>query len=260
MGRTNIVGEIPKVPLYPERNLLSFQSTLGTPASCAYIPRPKGLTTGVDMLRHKVIVLAAVLALLGAPLVAQSVVGSGAEIKVRTDQAIQANARAVGKTYPVTVTDDIKDQNGNVAIPKGSPAQVAVTKGPSANEVTLALSSLTVNGHRYLLATNKTTRKGGKEGIGMNKRTGEYVGGGALAGTLIGAIAGGGKGAAIGALLGGAAGAVCALDGGGGGTSADSRSAGEDSTRDGASIPAQPGPAGCPGGSFVEDAPHSSRG
>ena len=207
MGRTNIVGEIPKVPLYPERNLLSFQSTLGTPASCAYIPRPKGLTTGVDMLRHKVIVLAAVLALLCAPLIAQSVVGSGAEIKVRTDQAIQANARAVGKTYPVTVTDDIKDQNGNVAIPKGSPAQVAVTKGPSANEVTLALRSLTVNGHRYLLATNKTTRKGGKEGIGMNKRTGEYVGGGALAGTLIGAIAGGGKGAAIGALAGGAAGA-----------------------------------------------------
>jgi len=162
---------------------------------------------GVDMLRHKVIVLAAVLALLGAPLLAQSVVGSGAEIKVRTDQAIQANASAVGKTYPVTVTDDIKDQNGNVAIPKGSPAQVAVTKGPSANEVTLALRSLTVNGHRYLLTTSKTTRKGGKEGIGINKRTGEYVGGGALAGTLIGAIAGGGKGAAIGAIAGGAAGA-----------------------------------------------------
>jgi len=41
----------------------------------------------------------------------------------------------------------------------------------------------------------------------MNKRTGMYVGGGALAGTLVGALAGGGKGAAIGAVAGGAAGA-----------------------------------------------------
>jgi hypothetical protein len=159
------------------------------------------------MLPRKFASLASVLALVCAPLVAQSVVGSGAEVKVRTDQAIAANASSVGKTYPVTVADDVKDQNGNVAIPKGSPATVAVTKGPSANEVTLGLRSVTVNGHRYLLTTNKTTRKGGKEGIGMNKRTGEYVGGGALAGTLIGAIAGGGKGAAIGAAIGGAAGA-----------------------------------------------------
>src|SRR5207249_3763331 len=42
---------------------------------------------------------------------------------------------------------------------------------------------------------------------GTNKRTGEYVGGGALLGAIIGAIAGGGKGAAIGAAGGAAAGA-----------------------------------------------------
>ena len=39
----------------------------------------------------------------------------------------------------------------------------------------------------------------GEQGIGKNKRTAEYVGGGAVLGTLLGAIAGGGKGAAIGA-------------------------------------------------------------
>lgn len=159
------------------------------------------------MLRHKSIALGAILALLCSPLVAQSVVGSGAEIQVRTDQAIQANSSAAGHTYPVTVAEDVKDQNGNVAIPKGSPAEVAVTKGRSANEVTLALRSVTVNGHQYVLNTDSQVQKGRKSGIGMNKRTGEYVGGGALAGTLIGAIAGGGKGAAIGALAGGAAGA-----------------------------------------------------
>src|SRR5438045_7124252 len=40
-----------------------------------------------------------------------------------------------------------------------------------------------------------------------NKRTGEYVGGGAILGAIIGGIAGGGKGAAIGAGAGAAAGA-----------------------------------------------------
>jgi hypothetical protein len=53
-----------------------------------------------------------------------------------------------------------------------------------------------------------TAATSGKHGgIGANKRTGKFVGGGAVAGTIIGAIAGGGKGAAIGALAGGAAGA-----------------------------------------------------
>lgn len=159
------------------------------------------------MVRQKLFGLCTALTLLCSPLIAQSVVGSGAEIKVRTDQSIEATSSAVGKTYPVTVAEDVKDQNGNVAVPKGSPAEVAVTKGTSKNEVTLALQSVTVNGHQYVLSSSGQNKKTGKSGIGMNKRTGEYVGGGALAGTLIGAIAGGGKGAAIGALAGGAAGA-----------------------------------------------------
>ena len=145
------------------------------------------------MLQHRFLALGVVLALLCSPLLAQSVVGSGSEIQVRTDQAIQADSSAVGKTFPATVSQDVQDHNGNVAIPKGSPAQVAVTKGSKANEVTLGLRSVTVNGHRYLLTTNKTTQQGGKSGIGMNKRTGEYVGGGALAGTLIKNLPLGGK-------------------------------------------------------------------
>jgi hypothetical protein len=44
--------------------------------------------------------------------------------------------------------------------------------------------------------------------VGANKRTAKYAGGGAIIGSIIGAIAGGGKGAAIGALAGGGAGAI----------------------------------------------------
>ena len=44
-------------------------------------------------------------------------------------------------------------------------------------------------------------------GLGANKRTAKYVGGGAAVGAVLGALLGGGKGAAIGALVGGAGGA-----------------------------------------------------
>jgi len=138
---------------------------------------------------------------------AQNIVPAGTEIRVRTDQAIQTNAPSTDRFYGATVSQDVMDASGNVAIPKGSPAELAVRRGANNNEVVLDLESVRVNGRKYSLMADTNARSGGKEGIGKNKRTGEYVGGGALAGTLIGAIAGGGKGAAIGAIAGGAAGA-----------------------------------------------------
>lgn len=131
---------------------------------------------------------------------------SGAEIKVRTDQAITADPASVGRTFTATVSQDVNDSSGNVAIPKGSQAVLAAVQGDKQNEVALDLQAVTVNGRSYALSSGGATTAG-KEGVGKNTRTAKYVGGGALAGTLIGALAGGGKGAAIGALAGGAAGA-----------------------------------------------------
>jgi len=171
------------------------------------------------MIRIKLLSIIAAMALLCSPLVAQSVIASGTEIAVRSDQAITADSKAVGKTYLGTVNADVPDKNGKVAIPHGSRAQLVVvkaadqnmvTKAIDKNAVTLGLGSVSVNNHRLLLNTNSsnaTTQQSGGSGFGMNKRTGVYVGGGALAGTLVGALAGGGKGAAIGAVAGGAAGA-----------------------------------------------------
>jgi hypothetical protein len=135
----------------------------------------------------------------------RAVLSSGTEIKVRADQAIQATTANAGRVFAGTVSEEVRSQNGNVVIPTGARAQIAVSRADN-DEVTLGLRSITVGGRRYLLNTTSNKVEGG-ENIGMNKRTGKYVGGGALAGTLIGAIAGGGKGAAIGALAGGAAGA-----------------------------------------------------
>jgi hypothetical protein len=125
------------------------------------------------------------------------------QIKVRTDTAIPAKPPANAK-YAASVSNDVADSSGNVVIPRGARAQlVAVANG---NDTTLDLRSVTVHGRRYLLTTqdNKSSAPGG---LGANKRTAKYVGGGAAVGAVLGALLGGGKGAAIGGLVGGAGGA-----------------------------------------------------
>ena len=141
-----------------------------------------------------------------------TVVPSGTEIHVRVDQDINAKSGNVqaGAMFPGTISRDVTDSNGNVVIPRGAPAQLAVVQtGNNSNDMTLDLRSVDINGRHYRLDTEDTSASGSSKngGLGANKRTGEYVGGGALAGTLIGALAGGGKGAAIGALAGAGAGA-----------------------------------------------------
>lgn len=138
---------------------------------------------------------------------------AGTEIQVRTDQAVSIKeAGRVGENYSGSVANDVLDKNGRVAIPKGSRAElrvVPVNSSTESKQMTLDLQSVTVGGQLYRIQSETLTSTGSARtgGLGANKRTGEYVGGGALAGTLIGALAGGGKGAAIGALAGGAAGA-----------------------------------------------------
>jgi hypothetical protein len=60
-------------------------------------------------------------------------------------------------------------------------------------DLILDLDSVVVYGQRYSLATNSERIESSREGSGANRRTGEYVGGGALLGSIIGAIAGAAK-------------------------------------------------------------------
>ena len=95
-------------------------------------------------------------------------------------------------------------------IPSGSNAEL-ILRNSTRDEVLLDLESVDVHGQRYAVSTeNESVQAGGseKQGVGANRRTGKYVGGGAVIGSIIGAIAGGGKGAAIGAAAGAGAGAV----------------------------------------------------
>ena len=133
------------------------------------------------------------------------VLSAGTEISVRTNETIDSDmGNSRERTYQAKVERGIRDGNGTIMIPRGSEAELVV-RDTGNNRVILDLNSITVNSQRFLVSTEDIT-KTGQQGLGENKRTGAFVGGGALLGTLLGAIAGGGKGAAIGALAGGAAG------------------------------------------------------
>jgi len=131
---------------------------------------------------------------------------AGTEIAVRTNEQIRTNHGDVGRRYTATIARDVLDANGNVVIPRGSDARLVV-KDAGDGQVSLDLQSVFVNGNRYFLNTMDVRAGNERDGLGANKRTGTYVGGGAVLGTLLGAVAGGGRGAAIGALAGAAAGA-----------------------------------------------------
>jgi hypothetical protein len=133
---------------------------------------------------------------------------AGTIIPVRTVDTIDAHDSGTGRVYAGVVSSDVLDTDAPVAIPRGSDVEMMV-RDIGHHEISLDLDAIVVNGRRYGVATYDVTESGGrKDGIGANGRTGKFIGGGALFGTIIGAVAGGGKGAGIGALAGGSAGAI----------------------------------------------------
>jgi hypothetical protein len=137
----------------------------------------------------------------------------GTQVSVRTEDTINSASAVEGQTYAAEIADNVLDANGDVVVPRGSNAQIvirSVSKGGrirGASDLVLDLQSVSVEGQQYLISTSDV-RETGKQGVGANKRTAEYSGGGAALGAIIGAIAGGGKGAAIGAGAGAGGGAL----------------------------------------------------
>ena len=138
---------------------------------------------------------------------------TGTKVAVRTEETIDSAKAVEGQTFAAEMSDDVMDADGNVVVPRGANAQIVIrsaSKGgrfKGTSDLVLDLQSISVGGKEYLVSTTDLTQKG-KEGLGANKRTGVFTGGGAALGAIIGAIAGGGKGAAIGAGAGAGAGAV----------------------------------------------------
>lgn len=138
---------------------------------------------------------------------------AGTQVAVRTEDTIDSATAAEGQTYAAEITDSVVDADGNVVIPHGSNAQIIIRSASKGNrfhgqsDLVLDLQSVSVEGQEFVVSTTDLAQKG-KQGVGANKRTAEYTGGGAAFGAIIGALAGHGKGAAIGAGAGAGAGAL----------------------------------------------------
>ena len=132
---------------------------------------------------------------------------------MRTEETIDSGTAAEGQTYAAEIADDVPDANGDTVVPRGANAQVIIRSASKGNrfhgqsDLVLDLQSISVGGKEYLVSTTDLQQKG-RQGVGANKRTAEFTGGGAALGAIIGAIAGGGKGAAIGAGAGAGAGVI----------------------------------------------------
>lgn len=135
------------------------------------------------------------------------VVPPGTQIAVHTDERIDSHDVVEGQEFRADIAEDVRDADGNVAIPRGSEARLITRRLEGNGDITLDIQSVWVGGKRYRVSTQDAELENHKDGVGANKRTGEFVGGGAAFGAIIGAIAGGGRGAAIGAVVGAGAGA-----------------------------------------------------
>jgi hypothetical protein len=135
------------------------------------------------------------------------VIDAGAAISVQIDEPIDGSTASEGQTFAADVTEAVRDPQGKVVIPVGAKAQVVIKsltqpgkiKGQA--DLVLDLASVSIDGRKHALSTVDLEEKG-RAGLGKNKRTAEFVGGGAAVGSVVGALLGGGKGAAIGAGVG----------------------------------------------------------
>jgi hypothetical protein len=136
-----------------------------------------------------------------------TVIPSGTVIVVRLGDTLSSKNSQAGQSFSATVAQPV-EVSGKTVIEQGAAARGTVVdakgmghfKGGARLQV--RLDAVTINGHEHQIETTSVARSL----KGKGKRSVGFIGGGAGAGALIGALAGGGKGAAIGAAAGAGAG------------------------------------------------------
>jgi hypothetical protein len=135
-------------------------------------------------------------------------VTAGTTLVIRVDQRLSAKHSRPGERFTGEFAEVLKDDGGNVIIPKGARVtgrvDAAKQRGhfKGAANLSLRLTSLTLNGKEYPLDTRDVQER--KKGKG--KRSAAMIGGGTGLGMLIGGVASGGTGLVIGGLAGAGAG------------------------------------------------------
>jgi hypothetical protein len=133
----------------------------------------------------------------------------GTTVEVQTVDAIDSTTGQAGDQFQATLAKPLT-WNGNVLVPKGANVYLRLVAAQTSgqykgkSDLQLQLVRLEFHGVDYPLSSATYTEAGGSRG----QDTAKKVGGGAVLGAIIGAIAGGGKGAVIGGAAGAGAGGV----------------------------------------------------
>lgn len=144
---------------------------------------------------------------LAAAVAAAQTIPAGTPITVRMGSELSSGSAKVGSTFEGSLAKSLV-VGGKTLAAAGSPVHGKVTLAKSSGrlhapgQLTIRLTSVQVNG-KMVPVTSTSYHVSGK---GHMKSNATKIGGGAAAGAIIGAIAGGGKGAAIGTLAGAGAG------------------------------------------------------
>jgi hypothetical protein len=132
---------------------------------------------------------------------------AGTVVHVRLGEALSSNNSQAGQGFSATVAEPVT-VGGRTVVAEGAEAHGQVVDAKSMGHfkggalLEVRLDSITIKGRAHAVQTAAVERVT----QGKGKRTAGFIGGGAGAGALIGALAGGGKGAAIGAAAGAGAG------------------------------------------------------
>jgi hypothetical protein len=137
-------------------------------------------------------------------------------ITVRMIDSVDSETSRLGQTYRASL-DEPLTVNGQVVAPRGADVLTKLVQDQKSGKIegrtvlTLALANISINGQRVDVTSTDVTQQSNSQGA----KSAKVIGGTAALGTIIGALAGGGKGAAIGAVSGaGAGGAVQVLTSG----------------------------------------------
>lgn len=148
-------------------------------------------------------ILVFVMLLLCSSLLMNAAVPAGTVVTVRSGSELSSGTARTGQTWEGTVAKDVV-ANGQTVARAGDRVTGKVTNAKSSGRLhapgILTLRLTAINGQP--VSSGPYSRRGKSH----TKSNVTKIGGGAAAGALIGALAGGGKGAAIGTMAGGAAG------------------------------------------------------